>query len=140
MKKATLAILVCLLILVLTASTVSASDCRCRKWHKVRRGQTLSGIARRYHTTVNCIARANHIRNKRLIYSGQWLCIPKKCKKPPPPPRKCNVWYKVKRGDWMYKIARRHNVRMRCVANWNGIRNPSLIYSGQWIYIPCKCR
>lgn len=139
MKKATLAILVCLLILVLAASTVSASDGRCRKWHKVRRGQTLWGISRRYGTTVNCIARANHIKNKRLIYRGQWLCIPKKCK-PPPPPMKCNVWYKVKRGDWMYKIARRHNVRMRCVANWNGIWNPSLIHRGQRIYIPCKCR
>jgi membrane-bound lytic murein transglycosylase D len=44
--------------------------------HKVRRGETLSEIARRYGTSPNSIARANRIRNLRIIRAGQVLHIP----------------------------------------------------------------
>jgi lipoprotein-anchoring transpeptidase ErfK/SrfK len=44
--------------------------------HKVRRGETLSSIARRYGTSVNAIVKANRIRNRNLIYTGQKLRIP----------------------------------------------------------------
>jgi len=42
----------------------------------VRPGDTLSGIAWRFGTTVWAIARANGIWNPNLIRVGQWLCIP----------------------------------------------------------------
>jgi len=44
-------------------------------YHRVRRGETLSHIARRYRTTVNSIAHLNHIRRKDLIRAGQRLKI-----------------------------------------------------------------
>jgi LysM repeat protein len=42
----------------------------------VHRGDTLSSIAYRFHTSVWAIAKANHIRNINYIYAGQRLFIP----------------------------------------------------------------
>ena len=48
----------------------------CPKVHVVRRGQTLSGIARWYGRTTWALTRANSLRNPNRIYTGQRLCIP----------------------------------------------------------------
>ena len=45
------------------------------KTHTVVRGDTLSGIAKRYGTTVNYLAKLNNIKNVNLIYVGQVLKI-----------------------------------------------------------------
>lgn len=50
----------------------------------VKPGDTVSGIALRYHTTVWAIVYANHLPNPSLIFPGQRLWIPG----PPPPPPK----------------------------------------------------
>jgi LysM repeat protein len=42
----------------------------------IRSGDTLSGIAARYHTSVSALARTNHIANPNLIYAGAHLTIP----------------------------------------------------------------
>ena len=44
--------------------------------YTVKKGDTLSGIAKKYNTTVNAIANANSIKNVNLIYPGQVLTIP----------------------------------------------------------------
>jgi LysM repeat protein len=49
----------------------------CRYYHYVLWGQTLSGIAWYYGTTVQAIQAANpSITNPNLIYAGSTLCIP----------------------------------------------------------------
>jgi len=44
--------------------------------HVVARGDTLGRIAARYHTSVQALARANHIANPNVIYVGQKLVVP----------------------------------------------------------------
>jgi len=44
--------------------------------YKVKKGDTLSAIARRYGTTVDALVRENNIANRNLIYPGQELKIP----------------------------------------------------------------
>jgi LysM repeat protein len=44
--------------------------------YQIRRGDTLSGIAARFHTTVGALAKANGIRNPNLIIAGHSLRIP----------------------------------------------------------------
>jgi len=44
--------------------------------HRVRRGETVSGIARRYRTSISAIARLNHLRRNYMIKPGQRLKIP----------------------------------------------------------------
>lgn len=46
--------------------------------HTVKSGETLSGIARKYGTTVEELVSSNGIKNKNLIYVGQVLNIPSK--------------------------------------------------------------
>ena len=45
------------------------------KTYVVRRGDTLSGIARRYNTIVQKLAADNDIKNPNLIYPGQVIKI-----------------------------------------------------------------
>ena len=44
--------------------------------HVVQRGDTLSALAARYHTTVQAIMASNHLTNPNMIFVGQKLCIP----------------------------------------------------------------
>ncbi len=57
----------------------ASSSSRTRKtvrYHVVKRGETLSGIAVKYGTTVEALVRANHLANPDFIYVGQRLIIP----------------------------------------------------------------
>lgn len=69
------------------SASASATTTGCVR-HIVRRGETLSSIARRYRTTVWNLARLNRIWDVNRIYPGQVLlifpCVPPP--KPPPPP------------------------------------------------------
>jgi murein DD-endopeptidase MepM/ murein hydrolase activator NlpD len=42
----------------------------------IKRGDTLSGIAARYHTSVSALAKLNGIKNVNLIYAGATLRLP----------------------------------------------------------------
>lgn len=44
--------------------------------HKVRRGETLSGIALRYHTTVKALRKANRMSSKSTLKAGAILKVP----------------------------------------------------------------
>lgn len=44
--------------------------------YKIKKGDTLSAIAKKYGTTVKAIAKANNIKNVNLIYAGKTITIP----------------------------------------------------------------
>lgn len=44
--------------------------------YTVKKGDTLSSIAKKYDTTVEALVASNGIRNKNIIYVGQVLTIP----------------------------------------------------------------
>lgn len=102
----------------------------------VQRGDTLSGIAQRYKTTVAAIVKANGIKNANLIYVGQRLAIPGATTTAAPPKvaTKTTV-YTVVRGDTLSGIAKRFKSSVARIAAVNGIRNPNLIYVGQKLAI-----
>ena len=90
-------------------------------------GDTLSGIARLFNTTVDEIVQLNRIANPNRIYPGQqlylWVAetVPYPC---------CDV-YTVKRGDTLIAIGERFGVDWRRIASINEIANPNLIRPGQ---------
>lgn len=44
--------------------------------YQIKRGDTLSGLAARFHTSVSALARLNGIKNVNLIYAGATLRLP----------------------------------------------------------------
>lgn len=59
-------------IILLPFSAASASTLQT---YRVQPGDTLSGIAARYHTTVDALAVANHLANPNLILVGEVLTV-----------------------------------------------------------------
>ncbi len=104
--------------------------------HRVRRGDTLSGLAAAYRTTVAAIRRANGIRGS-LIREGQVLKIP--LKSTPVHKRRLRrggTYYTVKPGETPSHIARRFGVSVRRLLAANGIRDPRRLRAGSRILIP----
>jgi FOG: LysM repeat len=56
------------------------------------------------------------------------------CPMPTPCPE--NIVYVVKKGDTVYKIAKRYGTTMEAIISANNLRNPDLIYPGQILLIP----
>ncbi|NCC84573.1 MAG: LysM peptidoglycan-binding domain-containing protein [Clostridia bacterium] len=108
--------------------------------YTVKSGDTLYKIASLYNVTVASIVAANSIVNPNLIYVGQVLKIPTTAPVPPPPPPPPPptgvVYYTVKSGDTLYKIASLYNVTVTSIVTANSIVNPNLIYVGQVLKIP----
>ena len=126
-----------------------------RSWvrHKVRPGEALSSIARRYGTTVRAImdVRENRIWNKHRIKAGKHLLIPV----PPhrykptradyayepeftPPANRDKVIYTVRRGDNLSLIAQRYSTSARALKRWNNLYNKRYIYPGQKLVVWVK--
>ncbi|RMG44067.1 MAG: LysM peptidoglycan-binding domain-containing protein [Acidobacteria bacterium] len=103
-----------------------------RRLHRVRRGDTLSAIARRYGTTVRAIQQANGMGRRTLLRVGKILEIPRGPGAPPEPARAgADGIYRVRRGDTLSSIARRHGVSVRQLQAWNGLGRSTRIYAGQ---------
>jgi spore coat assembly protein SafA len=108
--------------------------------HLIRRGETLSGIAQRYGTTVDALLQANRqIRNPNLIYAGQTLTIPttRNTSAPNQAGSQAGSQYVVRRGDTLSEIAARNGIDLaRLIKANTQIQNPNLIYPGQVINLP----
>lgn len=104
--------------------------------YSVKRGDTLSAIAARYHTSVSALVKANGIKNANLIYTGEQLKIPGAAAATKPAAPKGNATYTVKAGDTLSAIAARYHSSVSAIARANGIANPNLIRVGQKLTIP----
>lgn len=99
--------------------------------YTVKKGDTLSSIARRYGVTVQQLVNINNIKNPNLIYVGQILTIPSASDQ-----HDLNhILYKVKRGNTLYQIARMYNTSIAQIVRLNRIKNPNLIYAGEILRI-----
>lgn len=105
--------------------------------YQIRPGDTLSGIASRYHTSVGALMRANpQIHNANLIYAGQRLNLPGSSDSFQPAPSASGARYTVRPGDTLSAIGARFGVSYQSIARANGIANPNLIHVGQQLVIP----
>lgn len=113
-------------------------------YHRVRRGETLSGIARKYKTSIRAISTANHINRRYTIIAGQTLKIPSRngyAAKRTASVRKVapgkTIPYTVRRGDNLWHIARKFGTTTKTIKAVNKLSSNRLSI-GQRLYITSR--
>lgn len=104
--------------------------------YTVKSGDTLSGIANQYNTTVNQIVSLNQLSNPNLIYVGQVLKLKNSQTTNSSSSSSSTAattvgTYTVKAGDTLSAIASRYSTSSSTLASLNSLSNPNLIYVGQ---------
>ncbi|GAB5519659.1 MAG: LysM peptidoglycan-binding domain-containing protein [Rhodothermales bacterium] len=115
-------------------STTRAANSNTRVTYRVRRGDTLNKIARRYGVSVSDLRNWNNLRGSR-INSGQRLSI--YAENPTAASSSSaskKVTYRVRRGDTLSGIAKRYGVSVSEIRRWNNLSG-SRIRSGQRLTI-----
>ena len=99
------------------------------KWerHEVRKGDTLAGLAKQYNTTPEAIRDINGLRKNRIT-PGKHVLIPVDINSktqdmsyltPEQGSKQQQILYRVRRGETLSRIARRHNVTVADIREWN---------------------
>ena len=113
--------------------------------HRVRYGESLWTISKKYNVSIHDLAAVNKIRNRNKVRVGQKLNVPLKGG---------NTWangdkggprgyskqiYRVKRGDTLGQIAETFGTRASKIRRWNNMKYGShLIHAGQKLVIWVK--
>jgi membrane-bound lytic murein transglycosylase D len=111
-------------------------------WHTVKRGDTLSTVARRFKVSRTELAEANQLTLRSRLRTGQELVIPRtpaplvsarnlrssppagvaRATTGPATGRSARATYTVRRGDTLYSIARRFGMSVDALKAANGLR------------------
>jgi membrane-bound lytic murein transglycosylase D len=122
-----------------------------RRTHRVKEGESLWSISRRYGMSVGALARMNHISTKALLRPGQRLQVAGSgpgqaagvasladtgsASTPRPAATGGKLSYRVRRGDTLSTIARRFEVTIRELQAWNNMGRSTALRAGQFLTI-----
>jgi len=113
--------------------------------HRVRYGESLWTISKKYGVSIHDLAAINKIRNRNKVRVGQKLKVPLKggrvwgTGENGGPPGHSKRIYKVKRGDTLGQIAEDFGTRANKIRRWNNMKYGShLIHPGQRLVIWVK--
>lgn len=107
--------------------------------YTVARGDTLSGIASRYDTSVAELVAINQLRDRNSLRIGQKLVLPQRGGVVPtlivndsgPQSIPGSRTYTVRRGDTLTAISQRFGVNTATLMSLNGIRDRNMLQPGQ---------
>ncbi|ETS29723.1 soluble lytic murein transglycosylase-like protein [Photorhabdus khanii NC19] len=77
--------------------------------YKVRSGDTLSAIAKRFNVSIRELQHMNNLKTARLLKIGQILRVN----------NNNAIIYRVRQGDSIASIAKHHGINIKDVMNWN---------------------
>jgi len=114
--------------------------------HFVARGETMGGIARRYHVSSRLLAQANPKARPTRLRIGQRLIVPtggaistsvaRQMADPPKPAGTSRSgWHRVRRGETLTGIADEYGVTIRELRGWNGLGPKGFLRAGQRIRV-----
>lgn len=104
--------------------------------HRIRAGENLSVIAKRYRVSITELQQWNNITDPRRLRIGKELVV----FHTPTQSRSANgnsseVRYVVTRGDSLWSIARRYKVRVNDLRSWNSLDKSVVLQPGQKLRI-----
>lgn len=114
--------------------------------HQVRRGETLSEIARRHATSASRLQQLNGLRSAHHLRIGQGLRIPAPNSGAPmqvadrSAPRENARYHQVGSGDTLSEIATRYGTTTAELLAINGIRDPRGLRAGERLRLPAGGR
>ena len=102
--------------------------------YRIKKGDTISHIARKHNVSIKKIIDDNKLNNPNVICPDQVLEITVDFKYSVTSVGE-NATYIVKKGDTLTRIAKIYNVNISNLVTWNDIKNPNLIYPNEKIII-----
>lgn len=102
--------------------------------HKVKSGQTLWSISKKYGCKVADLKKANELKSQ-TIKVGQKLTLPESCTKSKAATSAKEIEYVVAKGDTLGAIAKQFDTTVKAIKNRNGIKKKNLIKPGQKLKI-----
>ena len=102
------------------------------EFHSIKKGQTLSQIARLYGLTLAQLKQRNNIQGNPLIHPGEKLRVKKK----PAPAKDQKTYHIVQKGDTLIGIAKKHRISLPRLMNANSLSLKSILLTGTRLIIP----
>jgi membrane-bound lytic murein transglycosylase D len=112
--------------------------------HRVKKGETLAVIARKYSTSVEAIAQHNQLKSIHRLSVNQDLIIPSagwqalhstRAQASPARSIQGKLHHIVKKGESLGAIARAYGVKLGDLLRWNRLKVNAVIYPGQKILV-----
>ena len=119
---------------------VSQPPQRAFVYHRVRHGESLSTIARKYRTSVGKIMRANNLRRSNYIVAGKRIKIPQRgymaqtAQVIRKPQNGQALTHRVRKGDSLYIIARQYGTTTKKIQDLNNLKT-TILHIGQVLTI-----
>ncbi len=127
------------------------------QWHTVKKGESLATIARKLRVSRTDLAEANYLRTTSRVRIGQRLVIPRmpsaallaRAATAEPKPTEAvaastatgdtpALIYRVRPGDTLYKIARRHNTTVARLRTLNNLTSNTLAIGKRLVVEPAR--
>ena len=123
--------------------------------HRVRKGDTIHQVARRYGIATSALREVNHLGKRTRLRAGENLTIPvstagvaaaefpeavRTASAPEQPERRAaevsspaqrKLIYVVRKGDTLSRISRRYEVSLDTLVKWNGLKKSSVLSAGR---------
>ena len=102
----------------------------------MKKGETLSGIARKHHTSIMKLRQENGLKKGDVLKFGKALKVPTNTDTAKVKAPTAFTKYVIKRGDTLSAIARKHHTTIAKIQTANGLKKGETIKVGQVLKVP----
>jgi murein DD-endopeptidase MepM/ murein hydrolase activator NlpD len=94
--------------------------------HKVKPGESLNGIAKKYGVSIDTICGSNNLKSYDYVDSGTVLRIP----------NKEGILYNMREGNNVAGLASKYRIPVEKILAENNFKNPDFVPEGEVVFIP----